>query len=535
MARGPRKRDLTFYLVKDNVATFDAVLPPQDDTVCFELGPDRGLPFEGRLVIKNPTSNPPWWVGWLRTSLNEIGDFLNTSNAAALVLRLACGRLFVVTFGYGRNLMSLDSFERDFGLRVALNVVDPESLKSVDARTFEQLTMMTRSQTSRATSFENFRVSQAEDIVKGVTGTPRDPAIGSRITGADAAKVMYVPNLTLLHDKCNQLLDAYGSDRYREAGFGFIDDLRTVRDPARIASLNEELLRRLRDRDFGTVHMAPPEVTDVQDIDQFVFGEFPDDVLLDLDVERYCARANEDERELAIDTLRKGKVGVTYRGGVDVHYLWSVFDCLVAEIRDGERLFVLSGGTWYQIEGDFAERVAHAVEQRGREPEFLPMGRVEESERAYNERAAGEGGLHLLDGCLVRPAGARSPIEFCDLLDGNRRIVHVKRKSRSSTLSHLFSQGVVSAETFLRDTTFRTALSGELRERGREDAARLIPAERPVAQDWEIVYAVVGGAVGDGPRALPFFSQLNFKIAAERLESLQFRVSLRQVPTPQAA
>ena len=38
------------------------------------------------------------------------------------------------------------------------------------------------------------------------------------------------------------------------------------------------------------------------------------------------------------------------------------------------------------------------------------------------------------------------------------------------------------------------------------------------------MYAVVGGEHGAGPRSLPFFSQLNFKIAAERLESAGFRV-----------
>src|SRR5439155_15752879 len=99
-------------------------------------------------------------------------------------------------------------------------------------------------------------------------------------------------------------------------------------------------------------------------------------------------------------------------------------------------------------------------------------------------------------------------------------------------LSHLFSQGVVSAETFLRDATFRTALLERLRDLGRHDAAGVIPGERPTPQNWEIVYAVVGGAIGARARALPFFSQLNFKIAAERLEDSGFRVSLRQVPTP---
>jgi uncharacterized protein (TIGR04141 family) len=472
-------------------------------------------------------------VPWLRASIADIGAFLNASNAAAIVLR-SSGRLFAVTFGYGRSLMALDAFERDFGLRVALNVVNPDSLKSVDAKTFEQLTVMTRSQTSRAASLESFRVSQVEDILKAVTGTPRDEAFGSRITGADAAKVTFVPSLQELHHKCEELLQAYGSENYKER-FAFIDDLRTIRDRPRILALNEALLRRLRDQEFGVIHMAPPEITDVRDIDEFAFDHFPDHRSIELDIQQYCALVNEDGGDLTVEGLRKSKIGVTYRGGEEVHYLWSVFDCIVSEIRDGERLFVLSGGTWYQVEGEFAERVAQAAESRSRQPEFLPIGVRDEAETTYNERAADGDNLHLLHECLIRPAGARSPIEFADLLHGGRRIVHVKRRSRSATLSHLFSQGIVSAETFLRDCTYRAGLSTRLREQGQVNAADLIPEGRPIAQEWEVVYAVLGGAAGEGPRSLPFFSQLNFTIAAERLENLGFQVSLRQVPTPAAA
>lgn len=51
-----------------------------------------------------------------------------------------------------------------------------------------------------------------------------------------------------------------------------------------------------------------------------------------------------------------------------------------------------------------------------------------------------------------------------------------------------------------------------------------------MSTEWEVVYAILGVAAGDAPTSLPFFSQLNFKIAAERLDSLGFRVSLRLVP-----
>jgi uncharacterized protein (TIGR04141 family) len=232
--------------------------------------------------------------------------------------------------------------------------------------------------------------------------------------------------------------------------------------------------------------------------------------------------------------LRKGDVGVTYRGSPEVHALWTVYDCIVAEIPEGDKLFILSGGVWYQVEASFVQRVGRAATNWAQPADFLPMAHDGESEPDYNRRAAAHDGLRLFDGMLARPAGAASGVEFCDLLDGQNRMVHVKRRSRSSTLSHLFAQAVVSAETFLRDPTFRASLCQQLRERGRDADVPLIPVERPTSTEWEVVYAILGGDATDTPTSLPFFSQLNFTIAAERLDNIGFRVSLRLVPTAEA-
>jgi uncharacterized protein (TIGR04141 family) len=297
----PRRRDVTFYLVKEDVTDFDDILPPGDGITHWSAT-DAGLPFDGRLAVKTPNSSPPWWAGWLRQAFTAIGNLLNASNQAALLVAAPNGRLFVLTFSYGRNLMELDAFERDFGLRVALNVVDPDSLRSVDARSFEQLTVMTRSQVSRAASLDNFRLSRAEDIMKGVTGTPRDPDFGTRISGADAAKIHFVPVLDEIHAKCVEVFSAYEGDDYKER-FAFIDNLKTVRDPARIAVLNSQVSARLNSAALGSMHLAPPEVTDIENIEFFAFDIDSDNLLGDLDLARYRDEALTAGRDLTADSL----------------------------------------------------------------------------------------------------------------------------------------------------------------------------------------------------------------------------------------
>jgi uncharacterized protein (TIGR04141 family) len=47
------------------------------------------------------------------------------------------------------------------------------------------------------------------------------------------------------------------------------------------------------------------------------------------------------------------------------------------------------------------------------------------------------------------PLGARSSLEICDLLGPNNELIHVKRAEGSAPLSHLFSQGLISAQSLV--------------------------------------------------------------------------------------
>lgn len=525
MPRGIRKRDITFYLLKPEIQEFGQAISDLEGNVQYEIG--GGIPYEARLYIKPPFQRPPWWVAFLNQGVPQLEGLFNANSAATLLLR-ASGRIFAITFGYGRNLLALDAFEREFGLRVALNTVDPETLRSVDARTFEELTVMTRSQTSRAAGLENFRISQAQDILKAIMGIPRDPVFGSRITGADAVKVTFVPSIVTLAEKCDQLFTAYCSDDYKQR-FAFIDQLRTLRDPSKIEVLNEEVIRRLRTRELGNLHISPPEVVDLEDIESFVFEGLNDEGATDLDTIRYCELAG-NPNSISILELKRRKVGALYGGAAEPHYRWKLYDCIVAEVQAESKLFILSGGTWYEVEADFSRRIARDVETRLGNNNLLPAAVQNEDELTYNGRVSSERSFHLLDRRTIVPTGGRTPIEFCDLMTVNKQLIHVKRRSRSSTLSHLFSQGVVSAETFFRDSGYRQALATKLQEEGLNDAATLIPAKRPLPSEWEIVYGIIGGQSSEWPRSLPFFSQLNFKIQAERLENVGYKVSLLNIP-----
>lgn len=205
------------------------------------------------------------------------------------------------------------------------------------------------------------------------------------------------------------------------------------------------------------------------------------------------------------------------------------------ETRHAGKIYVLSGGLWYEVEPTFAEEITRQV---GLIPELdpkalpLPAAQVGEREDQYVQRPilASAIGMHVevLDRKLIRCAGAPTDIEACDLLTELGQFIHVKRRTRSATLSHLFAQGTTSAEAFVSDISFRQALRAGMA--GSPCASLdLVPDQQPTTANYGVVYAVVTGSPGPLAQTLPFLSRVNLSHAFRRLRSWGYDVSLARI------
>ena len=168
----------------------------------------------------------------------------------------------------------------------------------------------------------------------------------------------------------------------------------------------------------------------------------------------------------------------------------------------------------------------------------LPPARSGEIEADYNTRLAASSSQHLLklDARIKRPGGASSGIEFCDVLSDQGDLIHVKRKSRSATLSHLFAQGSVSASTFINDGAFRTQvrqlIEDEVAAESRETWLRLVPRDDETVDRsrYSVTYAVIANSTREGRDWLPFFSKLNLMQQGRQLVTMGFSVAVARVP-----
>lgn len=495
--------------------------------------------FEGAKLATGPLGGgAPDWTNFLVLT-EEQKKKLQQRFAYGLVFLQAEGRWFAIAFGLGHSKLDPAAVEQDFGLRVVLNTVDHKKLRSADLRTPDANTVSRRSQTSRASDQAAFGIDAERDIVRGLLGEPRDQKFATKVSGGDALTLRRKLKVENLPQVCAEALKFYGSKDY-QAAFGWIDQIKHVREPATVAALDGKLVAALSDAlkvdpaDVDDIHLAYPSIYDPEKLGWVRFRGFRHtEIFPDLEIAHYLgALKARGIDHYKIEYLRDHSVQECDESGKTPGQSWCLSDCLVFETdHDGHR-YVLSGGRWYEIDKTLAKEVSDFFNAATKVD--LPEAKAGENEEKYNKRIAGEvKDMVCLDAKTIKPGGAYSPIEACDFFSEQAAFVHIKDKTASSRLSHLFNQGVVSAVTFKRDGPFRAALK-QLVE-AQPDGAKfsvLLPGkdDKVKPEDFTVIFGVLANAkAGKDPR-LPFFSMVTFRQAARHIsDELGFNVAFAWV------
>lgn len=535
-------RQLTVYLLRRGTDGPDGALDAEERTKVIRRELRGDLPFAGALYVRAQETKPPVWQPFINDGLRaEDALRLGNRSAAALLVMRVARHWFAIPFGFGRHLIHEDVIELGFGLRATLNSVNADRLRSVDMRTIDEMTLQTRRQASRISGLEVFGINITKDILGGVTGQPADPTIAQVMTGRDACVLQGPVTFEAVGEKCRQLLDAYSRTDYQER-FGWIDHLRTVEDDALTATLDDHLVAAFIAEDFAALHLAAPEQLSWEEVAGFRYSFEADDAPLrpDPDGHEYMearARRPRARGELDLAQLRRDKLMV-FGGPADARLAaWSIYRCCVFQTAFAGKLYALSSGQYYEVEPTFAAEIAAqvaSIAELAASDLGMPAAQSGETEPDYLERAtpamadALGAPVALMDRKLVRAADAATDIEVCDVFTSARHFIHVKRRTRSSTLSHLFAQGTGSAQAFVSDRTFR-----ELARAAIADSAcgteHFFPNDQPTARDYTVVYAIVTAGQGPLGMQLPFLSQVTLSQATRQLRGWGYEVAIARI------
>lgn len=494
-----------------------------------------------KIALDTMGGSAPKWSRFLGLSEEEKAKVYNHT-AYGLVFINTSGRWFAISFGMGHVKLDSAAFEQDFGLRVVLNSVDPEQLKSADVRTPDENTLSRRSQTSRGSDQTAFSIDVERDIIRGLAGTPKDKEFAIRVAGTDALSIDRRMEVSDLAQVCDDTLAMYGKEEYKEH-FGWVDQIRHVREGGLLEDLNEAAAAKLdailKGADADGVHLAFPVIYDPEKGANIRYKGFRSKLMYpDLDLSGYLDALKEREvKSYTKDCLDGHRVHEVDDDGKDCGSSWKVSDCLVMEIGLDGSTYVMSGGRWYQVDHDLASQVQKFFEDMPRD--LLPDALVDENEETYNARMkATQADLLCLDRKLITPSGWSTTMETCDFLGSDSRLIHVKDKTSSSRLSHLFNQGTVSARVLIIDSAARDLVRAKIAEVQAETSQtgfeELVPGAGGDfrSSDYKVVYAVIGA--GDHPK-LPFFSMVTLRQAVRELQALGYKSSFAWIAKPKAA
>ena len=183
-------------------------------------------------------------------------------------------------------------------------------------------------------------------------------------------------------------------------------------------------------------------------------------------------------------------------------------------------------GSWYVIHDAFYNKVAACVNTIERKDDLLPIC-VYATEGDYNIHAAeNDANICLMDKKFFRAEETRSDIEACDLFSKDKQFIHVKFKTRSSLLSHLFAQGRVSYQCFLSDVQYRR----DVIERINTEFGETVLEPDGDISGFEVVYAIVTKKTGQLSEILPFFSAVTLMQSAKALSAMRVKFSVCIVP-----
>ncbi|MDO8558356.1 MAG: TIGR04141 family sporadically distributed protein [bacterium] len=488
----------------------------------------------GTLFYSVSHTSSPGWLSLFSSRLqgDELRKLFNASTRAVLLIKQG-GRSFALTFGYGRYLIKEGVCESRFGLKVILNTVNHESLRSIDKVSIGSVPMHSRDQLSRSGAPRDFGLNFDEDLIQAVTGTPKTgyTMLGETVSGSDVLSISIPCTLESIKPLLAECLTKSASTDYRE-NFSWVDQVNEIDDKMQKEELDEVLIQKMRGGETDNIWLAVPEIIEWADVSGFKYSRRDNALIFhDLSLAEFFNTVS-DPASISTDLLKQRQITCLRTSNEAASLEWSAFQCLYAEIDHGGNKFILTNKGWYKVDQDFVKKIDeayHAVPTSAIDfPDYIVdrfAGRGEnKGERGYNRHFCDQDRVNrvLLDGELIRYGGGYSSFEFCDIYTKSKKIVHVKRYGGSSSLSHLFQQGYASGELFKQEE-FRRKVNGLL-----PDGFKLAEVGRELAQgEYEVIFVVINNSARE--LDLPFFSKVTLRSAVQRLRGLGYQVALNRV------
>lgn len=547
MADAKKTVTISLRLLRSKLASQDA------------LRQDHGLDLipseQGELYVGQTRSHEPSWLTFVNHYASNPAELFSQSCSAVLFVKVKAPkrkthRIFAVCFGTGHHALDPGALERNFGLRVVLNAVARDKLRTIDTATLDSTTMQRRMQASRDSDLGDFGIDANKDLMRLASGSPSDKHFASAIAGKDALTLRTKMTPADLGSRCLKALELHRSSEYK-TDYSFIDHILSEKNSNILEKLDKKLFEELKSlvaNKQSDLHLSLPDLISPEgalEVGFFGVGLKPGakESFNELAIEDYVAQLQDGDFSAIKDmpTLKTShEIRVIRDGEGDRKQKRKLYSCFVFETRHENADYVLFDGEWFKISSHFFDEVQESYEKLLK-PSFL-VSTPAINERELIKELETDPQLLNIDQVKASPLGAAGAnIEPCDFLSKDHQFIHLKDGHGSAPLSHLWNQGIVASESFKGDRAFRKKFRDETKKRQKKFKKtgfdKLLPDGRsePDIGKYTVVFGVMRHKyIRSKKLGLPFFSKVSLRAAAQRLDLIGYAVELHLIEKTRA-
>lgn len=437
---------------------------------------------------KEPDRPPDWCSDARRTTGIDL-DY-ETSRAGGVLFLEVDGILYAATYGSGSTWLEDVVKDQRFGLAFVVRCLDPGEIMDVVRRTPGAKGRTDSTLVPGGTSVHLLRIDRYAEMVRKLGGRTTDVPVkfsklGTRpvtVEGSAGIRMRFATDPAGLVADIRAVADVLRTQPVRP-DLAFVDNIVPVTSVTTRAQLDDQL-EILLAAGPGTgdgLSVAVP----VQVLDQLPrarlfrvkIGRAAPRSVTEVRLDDILGRTWLQPDGHRVEALRAGRIEMfSSADGREPLTRTSALRWIEATVSLGARKFVLLDGDWYELGASYLAQLRKDVERLLTSPGTATLpgwqrdstGKYEE-EKAYNDRVAdGDPRFVRLDRRLVQSQPGRSSgIEICDLLGPGDALIHVKKASSSAPLSHLFAQGLVSAQALFLQPEVRRDFAELVRRHGR--------------------------------------------------------------------
>lgn len=436
-----KTKPISIFLLKKDFNEFSPIKSEHAEKLAY-----NPLPTGKQFYLLKSSGNEPWWKEYLGLQ-NFLGQGLN----CGLLLMSAAGKSFAICFGNVAYVLDENSYEHDFGWKTTLNLLD-NKIKAAEYTDTNSLSK-NRTQYPSIQEWTQMDLDKNTDIIQRIEGKVESKYkdLVSSACGTASLRVRMKKDFEELPDLCAELYEIYQKDDYKRK-FPNIDNIRQVNDPNILKQLDDALLDALKSKNPNVFLTFPKMLKDSSEaVFKYKLDKQSNVVFNDLDITDFYNLLDRRLETLTKQNLQRFSV-LLCNENEDVTDSASLKKCLIFDTKLHGKTYIFNEGVWYQANDDYIAGISQKLDGLFINNMLIPFDDTcvkdgKASEGAYNDKVGQSGlGYICLDRTNIAPEGNVEPCDLFSVKSGKPTFIHVKRSTRSSLLSHLFNQGLVSVD-----------------------------------------------------------------------------------------